>query len=72
MRQAHLSFNFALIATALYLTISFLGASYLINNQTSEGAVATAVGLIASLRYMQIAKDATNRLDKMMNNLNGQ
>ncbi|MBD2416618.1 hypothetical protein H6G54_02610 [Anabaena cylindrica FACHB-243] len=69
LRQARRSFDFALIATALSFGISLVGAGYLINNKASEGAVTTAVGLMASVRYMQIAKDANNRLDKIVDDL---
>ena len=69
LRQARRSFDLALIATALSFGISLIGAGYLINNKASEGAVTTAVGLMASVRYMQIAKDANNRLDKIIDDL---
>jgi hypothetical protein len=69
LRQARHSFDFALIATALSFGISLVGAGCLITNNVSEGAVTTAVGLVASVRYMQIAKDANNRLDKIVDDL---
>ncbi|MDB9321772.1 hypothetical protein PN483_22190 [Nodularia spumigena CS-591/04] len=69
IRQARYSFNFALIATALSFGISLVGAGYLISNKASEGAITTAIGLVASMRYMQIAKDANNRLDKIADDL---
>jgi hypothetical protein len=69
LRQARRSFDFALIATSLSFAISLIGAGYLINNKASEGAVTTAVGLVTSVRYMQIAKDANNRLDKIVDDL---
>lgn len=69
LRQARRSFDFALIATALSFGISLVGAGCLLTNKVSEGAVTTAVGLVASVRYMQIARDANNRLDKMLDDL---
>lgn len=69
LRQARYSFNFGLTATALSFGISLVGAGCLLTNKVSEGAVTTAVGLMASVRYMQIAKDANNRLDKIADDL---
>jgi len=69
LRQAHRSFDFALIATALSFGISLVGAGCLIANKASEGTVTTAIGLVASMRYIQIAKDANNRLDKILADL---
>ncbi|MBD2694836.1 hypothetical protein H6G68_24395 [Anabaena catenula FACHB-362] len=69
LRQARRSFDFALTATALSFGISLVGAGCLLTNKVSEGAVTTAVGLVASVRYMQIAKDANNRLDEIADHL---
>ena len=71
LRQARRSFDFALTATALSFGISLVGAGCLLTNKVSEGAVTTAVGLVASVRYMQIAKNANNRLDKIADDLDG-
>ncbi len=69
LRQARRSFDCALIVTSLFCVISLVGTGYLIKNQVSEGAVTTAAGLVTSLRYMQIAKDANDRLDKIIDDL---
>lgn len=66
LRQARYSFNLALIATGLSFGISLIGAGLLISNQASEGTVTTACGLAASVRSIQMAKDANNRLDKTL------
>lgn len=66
LRQAHRSFDLALIATSVSVFISLTGAGFLIFNKASEGAVTAACGLTASVRCIQIAKDANNRLDKIL------
>ena len=69
LRQARRSFDFALIATALSFGISIVGAGCLIESKAPEGAITHAVALVVSFRYMKIAKDANNRLDKILEEL---
>lgn len=66
LRQARRSFDLAIIATSLSFGISVVGAECLLANQASEGAVATAIGLVAGVRCVRIAKDANNRVDRML------
>ncbi|MBD2472371.1 TRADD-N-associated membrane domain-containing protein [Nostoc sp. FACHB-145] len=66
LRQARYSFNLALTATGVSVCISLIGAGLLISNQASEGAVTAACGLAASVRSIQMAKDANNRLDQTL------
>jgi hypothetical protein len=66
LRQARCSFNLAVIATGISFSITLVGAGCLIMNQASEGTVTTAVGLLASVGYIRMAKDANNRLDKIL------
>jgi hypothetical protein len=62
LRQAGYSFNLALIAT----TVSFfVGAGLILSNKIPEGTVA-AGGLALSVRCLQLAKDANDRLDKFL------
>ena len=63
LRQAGYSFNLALIAT----TVSFfVGAGLILSNKIPEGTVAAAGGLASSVRCIQLAKDANDRLDKFL------
>ena len=66
LRQARLSFNLALIATATSACVSLLGAGLLLAGQATQGAVTTTGGLAFSVRCVQLAKDANDRLDKIL------
>jgi hypothetical protein len=66
LRQARQSFNFALASAGASVLISITGAGLLMSNQTTEAAVTTACGLVSSVGCLQIAKDANNRLDKIL------
>lgn len=66
LRQAHHSFNLALVATAVSFCISFVGAGLLLSGKIPEGTVTSAGGLASSVRCIQFAKDANDRLDKIL------
>uniref|UniRef100_A0A0C1NGP2 Cyanobacterial TRADD-N associated 2 transmembrane domain-containing protein n=1 Tax=Tolypothrix bouteillei VB521301 TaxID=1479485 RepID=A0A0C1NGP2_9CYAN len=66
LRQARCSFNLAMIYTIMSVFISLVGAGLLLMRQTSEGAVTTAAGMAASVRCAQFAKEANDRLDKIL------
>jgi len=66
IRQARNTSNLALIATALSTLIGFGGATTLITGNIPEGSITTAVGLASSLHCSRLAKDANDRLDKLL------
>lgn len=66
LRQARYSFNLSLIATTLSFFIGFVGAGLILSNKIPEGTVAAAGGLVSSVRCIQLAKDANDRLDKVL------
>ena len=66
LRQARRSSNLALIATALSACISFVGGGFMLSGKVSEGTVTAAGGMAASVRCIQLAKDANDRLDKIL------
>lgn len=66
LRQARLSFNLALMATAISACISLVGAGLLLSGKVPEGTVTTTGGLASSIRCVQLAKDANDRLDKVL------
>lgn len=66
LRQAHHSFNLALFLTAVSACISLVGAGLMLSSKLPEGAVTTAGGLATSVRSIQLAKDANDRLDKIL------
>jgi hypothetical protein len=63
IRQAHHSFNLALAATATSVIISIVGAGLVFANKVSEGGATTAAGLLSSIGFVKLAKDANDRLD---------
>ncbi len=66
LRQARLSFNLALVTTAVSAFISLVGAGLLLTEKANEGAVTAAGGMAASVRCVQLAKEANDRLDKIV------
>ena len=66
IRQAHNAFNLAFAATAVAALFSLVGATALITGKIPEGSITTAVGLTSSLCCSRLAKDANDRLDKLL------
>jgi hypothetical protein len=66
LRQARYSFNTALISSAAFAAISLLGAAILLLGVEPEGAVVASTGMAGSVGCMRLAKDANDRLDKIM------
>ena len=66
LRQARLSFNLALIATAISACVSLTGAGLLLSGKVSEGAVTTTGGLAFSVRCVRLAKYTNDRLDRIL------
>ncbi len=66
LRQARYSFNLALVATTASFLVSLTGAGLLLSNKIPEGSVIAAGGLVSSVRSIQLAKDANDRLDKIL------
>ena len=69
LRQARLSFNFAFATAAVYFCISLIGAGLLLYNKVPSGAITSAIALVSSVRYFKFAKEANDRLDKILNEL---
>jgi hypothetical protein len=70
LRQARYSFNIALSATTASFVLSLVGAGLLLSNKISEGTLIAAGGLVSSVRCIQLAKDANQRLDKIFTEIN--
>lgn len=66
LRQARLSFNLALTATAMCFFISLIGGGLLLSDKVSSGTITSAVGLVSSVGCLKLAKDANDRLDKIL------
>ena len=66
LHQARLSFNLALTATAISFSISLIGGGLLLSNKIPSGSITSAVGLVSSAGCLKFAKDANDRLDKIL------
>lgn len=66
LRQARYSFNLALVATALSACVGLVGAGFLLHGKLSEGTVTAAGGLASGACCLRLAKDANDRLDRML------
>ena len=66
LRQAHYSFNLSIIATTISFCISLVGAGLLLSNKVPEGTATAAGGMVSSAVCVQLAKDANDRLDKIL------
>lgn len=69
VRQAKYSFNLALIATAISACVGLVGAGLLLSGKLPEGSVTAAGGLVSSTCCIRFAKDANDRLDKILKEL---
>lgn len=68
LRQAHWSFNFALVLTSASISVSLLGIGLVLSDKISEGAAMTAGGLgsnIVNVRFLKLSKEASDRLCKI-------
>jgi hypothetical protein len=70
LRQARYSFNLALVATAISACVGLAGAGLLLSSKLPEGTVTAAAGLTSSACSIRFAKDANDRLDKILQELN--
>ena len=66
LRQARLSFNLALTATAICFSISVLGGGLLLSGKVPSGTITSAMGLVSSMGCFKFAKNANDRLDKIL------
>ena len=65
LRQAHHSFNAALVVALLSTCISLLGAGLILSGKLPEGGVTTSAGIAITFGCFNLAKDANNRLDRI-------
>lgn len=63
IRQAQYSFNLALVMTAAFASIGLVGIGLFLNGKSTEGVISATGGTVASVRCLQMAKDANDRLD---------
>jgi hypothetical protein len=70
IRQASLSFNLSLFATAASTVVSLTGAGLLLSGNLPEGAIAAASGAGSTVYCIKLAKDSNDRLDRIFAELN--
>jgi hypothetical protein len=56
--------NLALFAAAASVCVSLVGAGLMLSGAVPQGTITAAVGMVASVRCSQLAKDANDRLDR--------
>ena len=66
LRQARYSFNVAMIAVTFSFCISLTGAGLLLSGKVPEGTITSTGGLASGVQCIQFAKDANDRLDKIL------
>ena len=66
LRQASLSFNLALTATAISFFISLIGGGLLLSGKITSGTITSAIGLVSSTECVKFAKETNDRLDKII------
>ena len=69
-RQAHHSFNLALVSTAASVLIGFSGVGLVLLGKASEGTIMATGGLASTAYCLKLSKDANDRLDKVASDLN--
>jgi hypothetical protein len=70
IRQASLSFNLSLIATATSAVVSLTGAGVLLSGNLPEGVLTAASGAGSTVYCIKLAKDSNDRLDRIFEELN--
>jgi hypothetical protein len=66
LRQARYSFNTALISSTAFAVISLFGATIVLLKTETAGAVVASTGIAGCVSCMRLAKDANDRLDKII------
>jgi hypothetical protein len=69
LRQARHSFNTALVSSITFTSFSLMGAVLLIGGTVTEGAAISSVSMISSVGCIRLAKDANDRLDKLIDEM---
>lgn len=69
IRQAQSSYNIASCAAVAAFLISIMGTGLLSNNKILEGGATTTGGILSSMGFIKICKDANDRLDRYYTDL---
>ena len=66
LSQASLSFRLAVSVHIICFLISLGGWGLLVSAKVSQGTITSATGLVSSMGFFKLAKDASDRLDKII------
>ncbi|WP_290879384.1 hypothetical protein [Fischerella sp.] len=69
LRQARQTFNLSVVALIVSISISAIGAGLLIGGKATEGTVTAATGLLSTTFCTQIAKESSEKLEELTENL---
>ncbi|WP_445630766.1 TRADD-N-associated membrane domain-containing protein [Nostoc sp. DSM 114167] len=65
LRQAQLSFNVALVMSAMCGLFSLFGIALSVSGNFPDGSITAIEGLLSSVPWLRLAKDANDRLDRL-------
>ena len=65
LRQARQSFNFALTTSKISFYVGLIGAGLALSNIVPQAVVISAIGMVSSVRYSELAENANDRLDRI-------
>ncbi|MEM8808919.1 MAG: hypothetical protein AAGF01_23115 [Cyanobacteria bacterium P01_G01_bin.38] len=65
LRQAQYSFNLAFVMTTAFACVGLAGIGLFLKGKSTEGIISATGGTVASVRCLQMAKDANDRLDML-------
>ena len=69
LRQAQLTFNLSFVAITASLGISVTGGVLLFSDSATEGTVTAAAGLVSTTFCTQIAKESSEKLEQLSQDL---
>ena len=72
LSQASLSFRLAVLVHIVCFLISLSGWGLIISGKVSQGTITSATGLVSSMGFFKLAKDSSDRLDKILPQLDRQ
>ncbi|MEH2464539.1 TRADD-N-associated membrane domain-containing protein [Nostoc sp.] len=66
LRQAQWSFNVALMMSAMCGIFSLFGVGLSVSGNLPDGSITVVQGLLSSVPWLRLAKDANDRLDRLI------
>ncbi|BAY34706.1 hypothetical protein NIES2107_66120 [Nostoc carneum NIES-2107] len=66
LRQARWSFNLAWVMSAMCGIVSLVGVGLSLSGNLPEGLITIVEGIVSSVPWLRLAKDANDRLDRLI------